>query len=221
MHRKPAQHMTPKPAQHTAHTCASCDMSTNSSKSFSFALRVRSIAASWLSKPIRSSLSRLTICSYVLWMLCASLYLIMALSNRFSSVLMLRVRGVSSFFTLEISFSRSLSLSCMPSTCFWRSLSLFFTSSCLRLCTSTSFSSVRTSELPVLRPWSLMRFESVERRSLFSVLSLASASLFFLTSSCVCSNKFFRSLSSACRRATESDIGMSAQPRSRPRVHAP
>jgi hypothetical protein len=66
-----------------------------------------------------------------------------------------------------------------------------------------------------------MRFESVERRSLFSVLSLASASLFFLTSSCVCSNKFFRSLSSACRRATESDIGMSAQPRSRPRVHAP
>ena len=55
-------------------------MSTNSSKSFSFALRVRSIAASWLSKPIRSSLSRLTICSYVLWMLCASLYLIMALS---------------------------------------------------------------------------------------------------------------------------------------------
>mmetsp|Transcript_64611 Transcript_64611/g.203966 ORF Transcript_64611/g.203966 Transcript_64611/m.203966 type:complete len:328 (-) Transcript_64611:622-1605(-) len=42
---------------------ASCDMRISSSRSRSLALRVRSMAASWLSKPTRSSLRRLTICS--------------------------------------------------------------------------------------------------------------------------------------------------------------
>ena len=45
-----------------------------------------------------STLSLLTICSYVLRMLCASLYLIIALSSRFSSMRIFRVSGESSRF---------------------------------------------------------------------------------------------------------------------------
>ncbi len=45
--------------------------------------------------------SLFTICSYVLRMLCASLYLIMALSRRFSSMRIFRVRGESSRLGLK------------------------------------------------------------------------------------------------------------------------
>lgn len=53
------------------------------------------IISLWTSPP---TLSLLTICSYVLRMLCASLYLIMALSRRFSSIRIFRVSGESSRF---------------------------------------------------------------------------------------------------------------------------
>ena len=49
-------------------------------------------------RPRSLALSLLTICSYVLRMLWASLYLIIALSRRFSSIRIFRAKGESSLF---------------------------------------------------------------------------------------------------------------------------
>mmetsp|Transcript_17409 Transcript_17409/g.42946 ORF Transcript_17409/g.42946 Transcript_17409/m.42946 type:complete len:206 (-) Transcript_17409:441-1058(-) len=98
----------------------------SSSRSCSLAFNVRSSAPSWLSNPTRSSRRRFTICSYVLRMDCASLYLISALSKRFSSMRMWRVMGVSCSAGRTASRSRSLMPSMRPSSSL-----VFFTASCL------------------------------------------------------------------------------------------
>ena len=86
---------------------ASPARSMSSSQSWFFAASVRSIAASWLSNPTRSSRNRFAICSYVFLIDSASLYLIMALSRRFSNVRIFRVCGESSRFGRRLSSSKS------------------------------------------------------------------------------------------------------------------
>mmetsp|Transcript_53082 Transcript_53082/g.149031 ORF Transcript_53082/g.149031 Transcript_53082/m.149031 type:complete len:251 (-) Transcript_53082:14-766(-) len=75
---------------------ASWERRSNSSYSRSLDFNVPSMACNWLSKPMRSSLSRLTMDSYVLRMLCASLCLIIALSKRFSRTRICLISGDAS-----------------------------------------------------------------------------------------------------------------------------
>mmetsp|Transcript_5144 Transcript_5144/g.12838 ORF Transcript_5144/g.12838 Transcript_5144/m.12838 type:complete len:308 (+) Transcript_5144:956-1879(+) len=193
---------------------ASWDMRMSSVKSWSLAFSVRSSEPSWLSKPMRSSRSRFTICSYVLRIDCASLYFISALSKRFSSILMCRVIGVSCSVGRTASRSRSL----MPSM---RSSSsvVFLTASCLmssyRLrssllsCCSLKSSSLPCSVSPALGlSMTACWFVSCARSSLLSRLHAATVSLFCFIVHCDVSKYALRSPSKSayffCRSASSS-----------------